>query len=106
MTSAICPQCFRVTETATGKCSTCTFPLDKDPADYAVCYGCNEWKLIAELTEDGDDAGAWYCEKCLDAREARRNNRRVSKYEARLIESERRYDAERDDKLTEQGGLS
>jgi hypothetical protein len=104
MTSAICPQCFRVTETATGKCSTCTFPLDKDPADYAVCYGCNEWKLIAELTEEIGDAAEWYCEACENIRNERRY--RDSKYEACLIESERRYDAERDDKLTEQGGLS
>ena len=102
MTSAICPQCFRVTEATTGKCVTCDFPLDKDPELYAVCYGCQEWKLITELTEDGDDQGAWYCEKCLDTREARRNSRGLSKYEERLDEYERRRDAARDDKLTEE----
>jgi hypothetical protein len=99
MTSAICPQCLRVTEAATGKCTHCDFPLGKDPELYAVCFRCNEWKLIAELTEDKSDDGAWYCDKCLEERKDRRGV--MSDYEARLIESERRYDAAKDDILTE-----
>ena len=103
MNSAICPQCFRVTDAATGKCTHCDFPLDKDPELYAECWGCQRWFLIAELAEDTNpDRGAgWYCDECREEREARHHRR--DDYEARLIESERRYDAAKDDMLTEGG---
>ncbi|MFA5431209.1 MAG: hypothetical protein WC329_08630 [Candidatus Omnitrophota bacterium] len=57
-----CENCGTGNAAGVTLCANCRFPLGRDAGDYCVCWSCDQWYLINEMTEIGD---GWYCPSCL-----------------------------------------
>ena len=83
-------------------CEKCKFPLGEDTDNWLVCAKCDEWTLVDEMV---DHAMGFVCPSCNidlvaeDIDRAREDSRR----EDREVADEMRFDARRDDAMTEGG---